>query len=97
MRDMAVVDDAEPLRLIDLPEPTAATREALRFAPPAAGLPPAAHRAAVLRTGAARARTGGGLDGWVLLRILACGVCMARSYSRCWGQMSLERHTARSG
>jgi hypothetical protein len=71
---MAVVDGATPLRLIDLPEPTAATREALR-----------------------PARAGGGPDGWVLLRILACGVCMARSYSRCWGQMSLERHTARSG
>src|SRR5947209_7247111 len=32
-RVMAVVDDAEPLQLIDLPEPTAATREALRFTP----------------------------------------------------------------
>jgi hypothetical protein len=38
----------------------AARRAGPRFAPPPAGLPPAAHRAAVLRTGAARARAGGG-------------------------------------
>jgi hypothetical protein len=36
---MAVIDAAAPLQRIDVPEPTAATRAALRFAPPAAMRP----------------------------------------------------------
>jgi hypothetical protein len=36
---MALTADAEPLQLINPPEPTAATREALRFAPPPAMRP----------------------------------------------------------
>ena len=41
----------------------AAARAALRFAPPPVELPPAAHRAAVLRRGAARAGPGAGRAG----------------------------------